>query len=112
MATEVGKPTSNPEADRLRRIAPKLMELTGSVLFGDMWERPQLSKRDRSLIVCATLIGAYRPEQLRVHLGLALKHGVTKEEISEIITHLAFYAGRPAAATAANIACDVFDATS
>ena len=91
-------------------IAPKLAELTDDVLFGDVWERPQLSKRDRSLIVCATLIATYRPEQLRGHLERALINGVTKEELSEVITHLAFYAGWPAAMSAANIAREVFEA--
>ena len=70
------------------------------MLFGDVWERPQLSKRDRSLIVCAALIATYRPEQSRGHLQRALGNGVTKEELSEVITHLAFYAGWPAAMTA------------
>jgi 4-carboxymuconolactone decarboxylase len=103
---------SPADAARIAKVVPKLMDLTEKVLFGDMWERPQLSKRDRSLIVCATLITTYRPEQLRVHIGLALKHGVTKEEIGEMITHLAFYGGWPAAATAANAAYDVFEANS
>ena len=91
-------------------IAPKLARLSDEVLFGDVWERPQLSKRDRSLIVCATLIATYRPEQLRGHLQRALANGVTKEELSEVITHLAFYAGWPAAMSAANIAREVFEA--
>ena len=94
--------------EKLRSAAPKLGELTEKVLFGDVWERPNLSKRDRSLIVCATLIATYRPEQLRGHLQRALDNGVTKDEISEMITHLAFYSGWPASMTAANIAKDIF----
>jgi len=72
-----------------------MIELTEKVLFGDVWERPNLSKRDRSLIVCATLIATYRPEQLVGHLQRALDNGVTKDEISEMITHRRFIpAGR------------------
>ena len=95
--------------DRLRPTVPKLVDLTEKVLFGDVWERPNLSKRDRSLIVCATLIATYRPEQLRGHLQRALDNGVTKDEISEMITHLAFYSGWPASMSAANIARQVFE---
>ena len=71
------------------------------------WERPELSKRDRSLITCATLIALGREKQLVGHLQRALDNGVTKDEIGEIITHLAFYAGWPAAMTAALVAKDV-----
>ncbi|HUN43546.1 MAG TPA: carboxymuconolactone decarboxylase family protein [Acetobacteraceae bacterium] len=100
---------STASRDRVRNTVPKLIEYTETVLFGDVWERPQLSKRDRSLIVVATLISTYRPEQLRGHLQRALANGVTKEELSEVITHLAFYAGWPAAMTAANVAREVFE---
>src|ERR1700722_12305105 len=96
--------------DAVRGVVPKLIDLSEKVLFGDVWESLQISKRDRSLIVCATLIATYRPEQLRGHLERALTNGVTKEELSEVITHLAFYAGWPAAMTAANIAREVFEA--
>jgi 4-carboxymuconolactone decarboxylase len=95
--------------DAVRGVVPKLIDLSEKVLFGDVWERPNLSKRDRSLIVCATLISTYRPEQLVGHLQRALDNGVTKDEISEMITHLAFYAGWPAAMSAANIARQVFE---
>ena len=66
-----------------------------------------LSKRDRSLITVAALIATYRPEQLESHLGRAIANGVTREEISEVITHLAFYAGWPAAMSAAQLAYTV-----
>ena len=101
---------STVSRDRVRDTVPKLIEYTETVLFGDVWERPQLSKRDRSLIVVATLISTYRPEQLKGHLQRALANGLTKEELSEVITHLAFYAGWPAAMTAANVAREVFEA--
>ena len=89
-------------------IAPKLADLTDGVLFGDIWERPQLSKRDRSLITVAALIALNRPDQLRSHLALALQNGVTEEELVETITHLAFYAGWPNAVTAVGVAREVF----
>jgi 4-carboxymuconolactone decarboxylase len=101
-------PTSEAR-DRVRATVPKLIETTEKVLFGDIWERPELSKRDRSLITCAVLVATYRPEQLKGHLGRALHNGVTQEELGELITHVAFYAGWPAAISAAGIAKDVFE---
>src|ERR671939_1102230 len=95
----------NPYSD----IAPALGDYTEKVLFGDVWERPGLSKRDRSLIVVATLIALGREKQLVGHLERALNNGLTKAELSEVITHLAFYAGWPAAMTAALVAKDVFE---
>jgi len=89
-------------------IAPKLVALTDDVLFGDVWERPQLSKRDRSLVTVAALIALNRPDQLRSHLALARRNGVTEEELVETITHLAFYSGWPNAVTAVSVARDVF----
>jgi len=91
-------------------IDPKLAELTDKVLFGDVWERPGLSKRDRSLITVTALIVLNRPDQLRSHLGRALDNGVSKEELTETITHLAFYAGWPAAVSAVPILRDVLQA--
>ncbi len=95
--------------ERARKVAPKLIDLTETVLFGDIWERPGLSKRDRSLITVAALMATYRPQQLRPHLQRALDNGVTQEEIGELITHLAFYSGWPTAMTAADIANDVLE---
>jgi 4-carboxymuconolactone decarboxylase len=92
-----------------QEIAPKLAELSANVLFGDVWERPELSKRDRSLVTVGVLTALYRTEQLRGHIRRALDNGVTKEEISEIITHVAFYGGWPTAANAVQIAKQVFD---
>ena len=89
-------------------IAPKMAELTDDVLFGDIWERPGLVKRDRSLITVAALIALNRPEQLRSHIALAKTNGVTETEIVETITHLAFYSGWPNAITAIGIAREVF----
>src|SRR5579883_655844 len=95
--------------DKLRGFAPKLVELTDGVLFGDMWERPGLSKRDRSLVTIAALVALYRGDQLRGHILRGLDNGLTQQEIVEVITHLAFYSGWPTAMTAANIAKEVFD---
>jgi 4-carboxymuconolactone decarboxylase len=89
-------------------IAPALDDITQKVLFGQVWERPGLSKRDRSLITVATLVAQYRTNELPYHLKLALQNGVTKEELTELITHLAFYAGWPSANTAVGIARQVF----
>jgi 4-carboxymuconolactone decarboxylase len=95
----------------LGEVAPKLLELTDQVLFGDVWERPGLAKRDRSLITVAALIALNRVEQLPFHLARALENGVTKVELVEAITHLAFYSGWPTAVSAASIARDVFART-
>ncbi|MFJ5156809.1 carboxymuconolactone decarboxylase family protein [Streptomyces sp. NPDC088353] len=86
----------------LEAIAPKLVEVTNEVLFGDVWERPGLSPRDRSLVTVSVLAALYRSEQLPYHLGVALENGLSVEELSEAITHLAFYAGWPNAMTAIN----------
>lgn len=88
--------------------APKLADLTDSVLYGDIWKRPQLSPRDRSLITVAALIAMNRPDQLRSHLALARQNGVSEEELVEVITHLAFYAGWPNAVSAVAVAREVF----
>ena len=90
-------------------VAPQLAELSTNVLFGNVWERPGLSKRDRSLITVAVLSANYRTDQLRGHIRTALENGVTKEEIGEVITHIAFYAGWPSAGNAALVAKQVFD---
>ena len=84
-------------------VAPKLAEVTDNVLFGDIWERPGLSKRDRSLITVAALVSMYRLEQLPFHIAKALENGLTHEELIETVTHLAFYAGWPAAASTINL---------
>jgi 4-carboxymuconolactone decarboxylase len=89
-------------------FAPKLVDLTDRVLFGEVWERKELSKRDRSLATVAALIALNRPDQLRFHLSKAVENGVRKEELTEVITHLAFYSGWPNAMTAIMIAKEVF----
>lgn len=85
-------------------FAPKFAEVTDEVLFGDIWERPGLSKRDRSLITVAALVALYRTNELPFHLNRAIENGLKKEELAEAITHLAFYSGWPTAASALAIA--------
>ena len=84
-------------AKTLREFAPKMFELSDDVLFGDVWERAELSKRDRSLITVAALVALNRQEQLKFHLKRAQENGLKQEELIEAITHLAFYAGWPCA---------------
>lgn len=91
-------------------VAPKLAELTDDVLFGDIWERPGLAKRDRSLITVAALVALYRTNELPGHLRRALDNGVSRDELVELITHLAFYAGWPTAMSAMRAAKEVFAA--
>ncbi|KQX42527.1 hypothetical protein ASD04_00720 [Devosia sp. Root436] len=101
---------SDPGLERRRTVqsvAPELARITETVLFGQVWERPGLSKRDRSLITLACLMSTGRWDQFGVHLARGLDNGVTRVEISELITHLAFYAGWPSATSAAQVAAGV-----
>jgi 4-carboxymuconolactone decarboxylase len=102
-----GAPT--PAQRLIGDFSPKMVQLTDEVLFGDVWARPQLSPRDRSLITVSALIAMNRPDQLRSHLARARNNGVTQDEVVESITHLAFYAGWPSAITAITVAKDVFE---
>jgi 4-carboxymuconolactone decarboxylase len=97
----------SPIRNLIGDFAPKLVDLTDDVLFGDVWERPELSKRDRSLATVSALIAMNRPDQLRFHLGYAVQNGVKKEELIELITHLAFYSGWPNAMSAVMVAKEV-----
>lgn len=107
------QPPQPPKRGALADFAPKLSELTQQVLFGDIWERPVLSKRDRSLITVSALVALNRTEQLRFHLGrgLEMENGVTKDELIELITHLAFYSGWPTAMSAIQLAREIFEPT-
>ena len=98
-----------PSQRAIGDFAPKLADLTDNVLYGDVWERTELSKRDRSLVTVAALIAMNRPEQLRSHLVKARENGVKQEELVETITHLAFYAGWPNAVSAIAVAKEVFE---
>jgi 4-carboxymuconolactone decarboxylase len=108
-ATPASGPRPRPSQAAMGDFAPKLAELTDDVLYADVWERLQLSKRDRSLVTVSALIAMNRPDQLRSHLTRARDNGVTLEELVETITHLAFYAGWPNAVTAIGVAREVFE---
>lgn len=95
--------------DKVRKIAPKLIEMTETVVYGDVWERPELAKRDRSIVTISVLMAMGRKDQLPGHLERALANGVTETEIGEIITHVGLYAGWPAAMTAGAIAAEIID---
>ena len=101
-------PRPRPSQGAIGDFAPKLAQITDDVLYGDIWERPELSKHDRSLVTVAALIALNHPDQLRSHLRIARQNGVTQEELIETITHLAFYAGWPNAVTAIGVAKEVF----
>lgn len=89
-------------------FAPALVGFTDDVLFGQVWERTELSPRDRSLVTVASLVTSGSTAQLTYHLGLAKQNGVTETELIEAITHLAFYAGWPRAMSAMTVARQVF----
>lgn len=96
------RPAGNPYS-----VVPKLGQLRDNVLFGNVWERPELAKRDRSLITCAVLVAMYRTEEMKGHLQRALDNGVTKDELRELITHVTFYSGWPTGVNAARVLKEV-----
>ena len=85
----------------LAKIAPDFNRYTQSILYDDLWERPGLSQRDRSLITIAALIAMHRPDQMIGHMQTGMENGISREELGEMITHLAFYASWPNASIAA-----------
>ena len=89
-------------------FAPKLAELTDDVLFADVWNRPELSARDRSLITVAVLTAGGHTGQLAFHLGRAIENGVTQDELVEAITHVTLYAGWPNGMSAMGVAKNLF----
>ncbi|VUT15690.1 hypothetical protein SB6413_02009 [Klebsiella pasteurii] len=88
------------DRETLARVAPKLAELSRDVLFNDIWKREPLSPRERSLVTLVALTALGRVQQLPWHIRFAQQNGLTREEIVEVFTHLAFYAGWPAAVSA------------
>ena len=130
MSESIRNPTSTPEAV-LRRLEWTVIRRLDGVLhgdyrtlfrgygldladlreyvYGDVWERKELSKRDRSLITVAALVALGWQEQLKTHTERALGNGVTRVELSELVTHLAMYSGWPSAMTGAHAMCDVFE---
>jgi 4-carboxymuconolactone decarboxylase len=106
--------TENPEktksaasVEAINAVAPALGRISKDVLFGEVWERPGLSKRDRSLITVAALVAMNRTDQMPGHMNRALDNGVTREELGELITHMAFYSGWPTAASASMVAHEI-----
>lgn len=97
MTTKKAPPSA--KRDRIQSEFPALVDYTHGVLYGDLWERNDLSKRDRSLVTIAALVATGKPMQLTSHIARGLANGVTKAEIAGLITHLAFYAGWPSAMT-------------
>ena len=100
--------TNQPGTGPYNELMPRLGELTRELVYGDIWERHGLSKRDRSLITIATLTALYRTNQIRSHMRRALANGVTKDEIGEVLMHMAFYAGWPCAVNAFEVAKEAF----
>ena len=98
-----------PAEKAIGAFSPKLVSLTDDVLFGDVWERPALSKRDRSLATISALIALRASEQLCFHLKRGVENGLKQEEIVELITHMAFYSGWPSAMSAITAAIKVFE---
>ena len=89
-------------------ISPRFREITDDLLFGDVWERPILSPRERSIVVASALTAQYRGDQLKRHIRRALRNGLTKEELGEVWLQLAFYSGWPTVANAMQMAREVF----
>ena len=109
-ALPLKKPTEEEADFSGQRITWFIRELRNTVVYGEIWERPQLSKRDRSLITVAVLQAMYRTSELRTHIGRALdQNGVTPQEVSEVILHVTFYAGWPAAVNAGRLAAEAFE---
>jgi 4-carboxymuconolactone decarboxylase len=98
-----------PAQKAIGDFLPKMVSLTDETLFGDIWERPELSPRDRSLITVAALITNGSTEQMPGHMARARENGVTNAELKEVITHLAFYAGWPRAMSAITVAKNILD---
>ena len=105
------------EADRAKRVAesfasvsPGLVKDTTDVLFNDLWLRPDLAPRDRSLVTVSSLIANGQVAQVSYHLGRAMDNGLTREQAGEMISHIAYYAGWPNAFAAMPVAKTVFDA--
>jgi 4-carboxymuconolactone decarboxylase len=109
--TEAGATTAKPDpkpAPHVKEVTPQLYDYTTQLLFGEVWKRPQLKSRDRSLITLSALIANGQSAQLTGHINLALDNGLKPGEISALITHLAFYAGWPNAMSATGVAHQVF----
>lgn len=118
LPSETAKPLKLDEAaeslraksvgDQFSAVAPGLVDYTTDYLFRDLWLRPDLAPRDRSLVTVAALISSGQVTQITFHLNRAMDNGLTQEQAAEVITHLAFYAGWPNAMSALPVAKEVF----
>ncbi len=97
------------EAQRAARVAPGIVQYTTDVLFRNLWLRPDLAPRDRSLVTVSALIASGQVAQVPYHLNRAMDNGLTQAQASEVITHLAFYVGWPNAFSALPVAKDIFE---
>ena len=104
----MAKAPPSAKRDRIKSFVPTLVDYTNDVVYGDLWERPGLSTRDRSLITVAVLTAGGNTEQLGFHLGRAIENGVTREELIEAITHVTLYAGWPKGMAAMGVAKRLF----
>ena len=102
--------TARPSGELQQRLAPGLAALTDDVLYGDVWSRPELSPRDRSLVTMSVLIATGKTAQLGGHLGRALTNGVKPSEASALLAHLAIYCGWPSAVSALEVYEQVYSA--
>jgi len=96
---EMDKSDQQKVVDELKAVAPEFAKLTEDFLFGEIWKRPELSPRDKSLITVSCLVALNRIEQVEFHFKKAFENGLTREELVAAITHIAFYAGWPTAAS-------------
>ena len=104
----LGKRASWRHGNALGELAPDLDEIMNEVLFGRVWTRPGLEPKMRSAITIASLMAMQRLPQLKGHIANGLNMGLSKEEIIEILIHIAFYAGVPTAVNAFQLAKEVF----
>ncbi|MEU6647338.1 carboxymuconolactone decarboxylase family protein [Saccharomonospora sp. NPDC046836] len=99
---------NTPSGNPVYTAVPQLGRLRDEVLFGDVWEQPELSARDRSLVTCAVLAARGRSDELRVHLRRAVDNGVTVDELRGLVVQVAFYAGWPYGVGAAQAGLELF----
>ena len=95
--------------EQFGQITPSLVQYTTDVLFRDLWLRPDLAPRDRSLVTVSALVATGQVAQITYHLNRAMDNGLTREEAGEVLGHLAFYAGWPNAFSAAPVVKDVIE---
>lgn len=103
-----GGASATGSATATEEVFPEFWKMTQEHLFGEVWSRPGLPLRDRSMISMTTLAVLGRMEELKMHMGYALNLGIPKEEILEMLMHIAHYAGWPAAVSALRVAKEVF----